>query len=166
MKWLFCLFPVIIYLFKFSNGNTRTISEICSITTLERQQWCYSGVVIVNFQQIPYIVLVFFCYLSASKCWLGEDWVALLFLYKFEQVLAYLVFCIKVLFLNIFHTTGPFLYPLKIPEKLCFSDIFRGCRTRLVARNGWMLSPTDCHHVFAERSLRFKFFEVHCLTQN
>ena len=49
------------------------------------------------------------------------------------------------LLLNIFHATSPFLYPLKA-EKLCFSDVFRGCRKRLVAWNGFIISPITLGH--------------------
>ena len=40
---------------------------------------------------------------------------------------------------NQFHAAGLFLYPLKTPENLWFSDIFRGYKKRLVAWNGWRL---------------------------
>ena len=40
--------------------------------------------------------------------------------------------------INPFYVTGLFLYPLKTSETLWFSDIFRGCRNRPVARNGLM----------------------------
>ena len=38
--------------------------------------------------------------------------------------------------INPFYTTGLFLYPLKISENLCFSDVFRGYRKRSVACHG------------------------------
>ena len=38
--------------------------------------------------------------------------------------------------LNPFHSTGLFLYTLKTPENLWFSDIFRGYRKRLETWNG------------------------------
>ena len=55
-----------IYLLKFNNETTRTVSEIYSkltIKTSERRQWHLSGVFIVNFEQI---VLVFL-YLTLNK---------------------------------------------------------------------------------------------------
>ena len=47
---------------KVNNRNTRTRCEICSdvtIKTTEQRQWRRSGVFIVNFEQISYLVLVF-----------------------------------------------------------------------------------------------------------
>ena len=55
-------YPAGIYLFKVNNRNTRTRYEICSkltINTPERRQWRRSGVFIVNFEHISYLVLVF-----------------------------------------------------------------------------------------------------------
>ena len=49
-------------LFQFNNENTRIMCEICSkltIKTLERRQRSLSGVFIVNFEKISYVVLVF-----------------------------------------------------------------------------------------------------------
>ena len=40
--------------------------------------------------------------------------------------------------INPFYVTGLFLNPLKTSETLWFSDFFRGCRKRPVARNGLM----------------------------
>ena len=51
-----------IYLFKVNNRNSRTRCEICSkltIKTPERRQWHLSGVVIVNFEHISHLLLVF-----------------------------------------------------------------------------------------------------------
>ena len=55
-------FPAVMHLFKVSNWNTRTMCEIYSkvpINTLERRQWRRFGAIIVNFEQISHIVLVF-----------------------------------------------------------------------------------------------------------
>ena len=54
--------PVGIYLLKINNRNTRKRSEICSkltIKTRERRQRRRSGVIIVNFQPISHLALVF-----------------------------------------------------------------------------------------------------------
>ena len=54
--------PAGIYLLKVNNRNTRTRCEICSkltINTPERRHWRRSGVFIVNFEHISYLVLVF-----------------------------------------------------------------------------------------------------------
>ena len=54
--------PTGICLFKVNNGNIRTVGEICSKSTIktpERIYWRGSGVFIVNFEHICYIVLVF-----------------------------------------------------------------------------------------------------------
>ena len=54
--------PAGIYLLKVNNKSTRTRCEICSkltIKTLERRQWRHSGVFIVHFEHISYLVLVF-----------------------------------------------------------------------------------------------------------
>ena len=42
--------------------------------------------------------------------------------------------------INPFHSTGLFLYPLKILKKQRFCDVFRGYRKRPVAGNGLMLN--------------------------
>ena len=50
------------YTFKVSNRNTRTRCKICSkltIKTSERRLWRRSGIFIVNFEHISYLVLVF-----------------------------------------------------------------------------------------------------------
>ena len=50
------------YMFKVNNRNTRTRCEICSkltIKTPEQRQWRRSGVFIVDFEHISYLVLVF-----------------------------------------------------------------------------------------------------------
>ena len=50
------------YMFKVNNKNTRTRYEICSnltIKTPEQRQWRYSGVIIVNFEHISHLALVF-----------------------------------------------------------------------------------------------------------
>ena len=50
------------YLFKVNNGYTRTMYKICTklnIKTPEQRHWCRSGVLIVNLEQISFIVLVF-----------------------------------------------------------------------------------------------------------
>ena len=57
-------------LFKVTNGNTRTIWEICSkikIKTPGQRHWRRSGVFFVNFEQISRIVLVFLLWLWTSK---------------------------------------------------------------------------------------------------
>ena len=50
------------YMFKVNNTNTRARCEICSNltkNTLEQRQWRRSGVFIVKFEHISYLVLVF-----------------------------------------------------------------------------------------------------------
>ena len=37
---------------------------------------------------------------------------------------------------NPFHATGFFLRPLKLSEYETFSDVFKGCRKKLVVENG------------------------------
>ena len=54
-------YPPGIYLLKVNNRNTRTRCEICSkftIKTPKRRHWRRSGVFIVNFEHISYLVLV------------------------------------------------------------------------------------------------------------
>ena len=50
--------PVIIYLFKVNNGDTRSICEIRSKLTGKTPElrWHCSGVFIVNFEQISHII--------------------------------------------------------------------------------------------------------------
>ena len=53
------------YMFKVNTRNTRTRCEICSKLTIktlktpERCYWCCSGVIVVNFEHIPHLVLAF-----------------------------------------------------------------------------------------------------------
>ena len=54
--------PVGIYIFKVNKRNTRTRCELCSkltIKTPERRHWRRSGVIIVNFEHILHLTLVF-----------------------------------------------------------------------------------------------------------
>ena len=54
--------PTSNYMFKVNNRNTRTKCDICSkltIKTPERCHWRRSGVFIVNFEHISFLVLVF-----------------------------------------------------------------------------------------------------------
>ena len=54
--------PAGISLFKVNIKNTRSMCGICSklaIKTLKQRQWRLSGIFIVNFEQIPHIVLIF-----------------------------------------------------------------------------------------------------------
>ena len=53
--------PAGLYLFKINNGNTRPMCEIRSkLTVTKPKRRCYrSGVFILNFEQIPHIVMVF-----------------------------------------------------------------------------------------------------------
>ena len=54
--------PVGIYLLKGNNGNTKTRSEICSKLTIkipERRHCRRSGIMIVNFEHISQLALVF-----------------------------------------------------------------------------------------------------------
>ena len=54
--------PAGIYLLKVRNRKTRARCEICSKLTIKtsvQRQWLCSGVFIVNFEHISYLVLVF-----------------------------------------------------------------------------------------------------------
>ena len=51
-----------INLFKVNNRNIKTTCKICSKLTInmpERRHWCHTGVFIVNFEQILFVILVF-----------------------------------------------------------------------------------------------------------
>ena len=64
-----------IYLLKVTNRNTRTRCEICSKLTIKRPEWRHwhrSGVVIVNFERISHLVLMFL--LLTLKVVAGSDW--------------------------------------------------------------------------------------------
>ena len=55
-------YPSSIYVFKVNNKNTLTVCEIFSkltIKTPEQCHWRRSGVFIVNFEQMSYIVIIF-----------------------------------------------------------------------------------------------------------
>ena len=59
---IFKTYQVGIYLLKVNDRNTKTRYEICSkvrIKTPERCQWRRSGIFILNFEGISYLVLVF-----------------------------------------------------------------------------------------------------------
>ena len=65
-----------IYLFKVNKKNSRKWCEICAKVTTktpQRRQWHCSGVLIVNFEHISNLFLVFYCWLWAGKCWLGKS---------------------------------------------------------------------------------------------
>ena len=68
-------YPASNYIFKVDNRNTRRRCEICSkliIKIPERRQWRFSGIFIVKFEHISYLVLVFLLStLSKYKCRLG-----------------------------------------------------------------------------------------------
>ena len=58
--WEMTQHPVGIYLLKVNSRNTRTSCEICSkltVKTPQQRHWRRSGVFIVNFEHIPYLVL-------------------------------------------------------------------------------------------------------------
>ena len=68
-------FPAGIYLLKVNNRNTRTRCEICSKLTInipERCDWPRSGVLIVNFEHILHLVLMFLL-LTLSRQMLTGD---------------------------------------------------------------------------------------------
>ena len=83
-------------LLKVNNRNTRNKTEICSeliIKTPERHYWCLSGVFIVNFEHISYLVILFLLLtlsmsLPAAKqdtfdhFW-TDTWLAFYHLYRF-----------------------------------------------------------------------------------
>ena len=58
------------------------------------------------------------------------------------RMLSILVLSMQQNIINSFHVTGLFLYPLKTFGNLWFSDVFRGYRKRLVARNRLMKHAT------------------------
>ena len=67
----FCIsaFPVGIYLLKINNRDTRIRCEIClrlTIKTPEQYHWRRSGIVIVNFENISHLALVFL-FLTLNK---------------------------------------------------------------------------------------------------
>ena len=66
-------YPVVIYMFKVNNRNTRTRCEICSeltIKTPELRQWRHPGFLIVNIEHISHLIVVFL--LLTGKCRLGR----------------------------------------------------------------------------------------------
>ena len=61
---------------KSTKKNSRKWCEICAKVTTktpERRQWHCSGVLIVNFEHISNLFLVFYCWLWAGKSWLGKS---------------------------------------------------------------------------------------------
>ena len=65
-----------IYLFKFSNRNTRKRYEIClnlTIKTTELRQWCSSDV-LLTLNEVYTFFLRFYCWPWISKCQLGWIW--------------------------------------------------------------------------------------------
>ena len=74
-KTLSC-YPAGIYLLKVNNRNTRAMCEICSKLTIkapERRQWRHSGIIIVNFEHISHLVLVFLLLILNIFCRLGTE---------------------------------------------------------------------------------------------
>ena len=59
-------YPAGNYKFKVNNRNTRTRREICSKLTIKIPEQRRSGIFIVNFEHISYLVLVFLL-LTLSK---------------------------------------------------------------------------------------------------
>ena len=55
-----------IYLFKVNHSNTRTMCEVCSKSTLKKPERRHYGVIVVNFEQIFHIVLIFL-FLTLNK---------------------------------------------------------------------------------------------------
>ena len=70
------LYQANIYLFKSNKRNTRKRCEICSklpINIRERRPWHRSNIVIVNFEHISHLFLVFILLTWTSKSWLGMN---------------------------------------------------------------------------------------------
>ena len=66
--------PTSIYLFKVNNSNSRSMCDIWSkliIKVLEQSHWRRSGVFIVCFERISFIVTLFPCWLWTMKYWLA-----------------------------------------------------------------------------------------------
>ena len=62
-------------IYPLNNRNTGLRCEIClklTIKTPERHQWCRSGVFIVDFEHISYLVLVFLLLTLNTYCRLGR----------------------------------------------------------------------------------------------
>ena len=82
--------PARIYLFKVSNGNTRTVCEICSnltIRTAERLRWRRCSVFVGNFDIFHILFWCFHCWLWTSKCWLIYIWQGSSFILLFLKML-------------------------------------------------------------------------------
>ena len=65
----------VVYLFKVNSRNTRARCKICSkltIKTPERRHWRCSGVLIVNFEHILHLVLIFLLLTLSIKLLLGR----------------------------------------------------------------------------------------------
>ena len=63
-------FPAGSYMFKVNNRSTRKGCQICSkltIKTTERRHWRSSAVIIVDFEYISHLVLVFLLWVRSSK---------------------------------------------------------------------------------------------------
>ena len=106
-------------LLKVDNSDTKTmvgtnlLSLLLTLNIFQTTFWC------------------FHCRLWTSKCRLG-CWN--------EMKAAVNSFCMTWTNVNPSHATGVFLYPLKIPENLWFSDVFRGYRKTSVTCNGLIFS--------------------------
>ena len=113
---LFCIcvstltvsFPAGNYMFKVKNRNTRTRCEICSkltIKTPERRHWR------IDFEQVSQISW-FYCWLTASKCWLDYHYEVMLKRPKLALPLTLSISCISESYIEIqiklnfyFHTS-------------------------------------------------------------
>ena len=67
--------PIDIYLFKFNNGNTRTMCEICSKLTIQTSNTSIDIVLeslLLTLNKFHTLFWCFHCWLWISKCWLGS----------------------------------------------------------------------------------------------
>ena len=64
---------------------------------------------------------------------------------------------------SVFYTTGFFVYSLKTLENICFFDVFRGYRNRLVTWNRLMMTQRNCkQQIFTKISDEKKFLFSMC----
>ena len=89
MSLLTCHYPAVIYLPKVNDKNTRKSCKICSKSTKkipDWHRWRRSGVVIVNFEYISHLVLVFLLLPLTRNCRLGKISDSIKFLFSDSEI--------------------------------------------------------------------------------
>ena len=125
----------------FSNVSGNEILSWCILKTMKsdcrssRLQMFIKISVLKNFESFTGKHLCWSLFLTKLQSFKFFKMFKNTFFYRIPPVAAFLI-GIWHFPINPFHVTGLFLYPLKTPENMLFSNVLKGCRKRSVARNG------------------------------